>query len=69
MKDPEVIKRYNYRITEAVIKCGMTKQQIAEKMNVDYKMLCCNGTMMNSYNLAKFCKVTGSSADYILGLR
>ena len=62
------------RIEQAVKASGMTKLQIAEKMGVERKALYANPSAngdtrsWHSGRLASFCKVTGASADWLLGL-
>lgn len=62
------------RVDEAIESSGMTKIQIAEKMGVERKSLYprrdANGDnrSWHSGRLASFCKITGVSADWLLGL-
>ena len=62
------------RVEEAVESSGMTKVQIAQKMGVERKALystnSSNGSdrSWHSGRLASFCKITGVSADWLLGL-
>ena len=62
----ELIKN---RINEIVEESGMTKRKFVEKMGFTRKIL------MPSYKfnysttfIVEFCKITGVSSDYILGL-
>jgi transcriptional regulator with XRE-family HTH domain len=58
------------RFDEACKQSGMTKAEISRRMGVDRKTLYNphDSRSMNSGYLAKFCGVTGVSADYLLGL-
>ena len=62
------------RIEEAVKDSGMSKAQIAEKMGVERKALYASKSAKgdtrswHSGRLASFCKITGVSADWLLGL-
>ena len=63
------------RVEIAVKKSGKTKNQIAKEMGVERKSLyatkSANGSdrSWHSGRLASFCKVTGVSADWLLGLK
>ena len=62
------------RIEEAIADTGMSKNQIAEKMGVERKSLypkqSASGDLRSwhSGRLASFCKITGVSADWLLGI-
>ena len=62
------------RVEEAIQDSGMTKPQIARLMGVNRKALIpsksSNGTdrSWHSGRLASFCKITGVSADWLLGI-
>lgn len=62
------------RIEEAIADSGMNKNQIAKKMGVERKALYANHSpsgsdrSWHSGRLAIFCKITGVSADWLLGL-
>ena len=62
------------RVEQAVKDSGMSKVQIAEKMGIERKALyptpSSNGTTRSwhSGRVASFCRVTGVSADWLLGL-
>ena len=66
-----VIEGYKERLEEAVYQSGMTKKEIARLMGMDRKVLLPKsyGWQMGSGALARFCAVTGVSADWMLGLR
>lgn len=61
------IQGYEDRVREAVELSGLTFSEIALRMD-RRRQLFYTGTQMNLGNLAKFCAITGVSADYILGL-
>lgn len=62
------------RVEEAINDSGLSKNQIAEKMGVERKALYANHSpngdnrSWHSGRLASFCKITGVSADWLLGL-
>jgi len=62
------------RVEEAIQDSGMSKAQIAKKMGVERKALYASKSGNNdnrswhSGRLATFCKITGVSADWLLGL-
>lgn len=62
------------RVEEAINDSGLSKNQIAEKMGVERKSLYANHSpngdnrSWHSGRLASFCKITGVSADWLLGL-
>lgn len=62
------------RVEEAIADSGMTKSEIAKKMGVERKALYASNSpsgisrSWHSGRLATFCKVTGVSADWLLGL-
>ena len=61
------------RVEQAITDSGMTKVQIAEKMDVDRKALYrpSDGSDERSWHsgrIATFCKITGVSSDWLLGL-
>ena len=59
------------RMEEAMFKSGMTKLEISRRMGVDRKTLYAphDRRSLNSGYLARFCAVTGVSADWLLGLK
>ena len=57
------------RMNEIILEDGRSKNEIARLMNVDRKNLYNLGYTMNPLYLARFCAVTGASADYLLGLK
>ena len=62
------------RVDKAVLASGMSKREIAEKMGVERKALyswkSANGDKRSwhSGRVASFCKITGVSADWLLGI-
>lgn len=72
MKRRILIEGFWDRVDSVCYKSGLSKLEIARRIGCDRKTLMqsrMNGAMMNSGYLAKFCAVTGASADYLLGLR
>lgn len=63
------IDGYDERLTEAMLVSGLSWSEIAQKTGISRNTLARNHTMMHSGHLARFCAVTGVSADYILGLK
>lgn len=68
MKKTIYIEGYYDRLDEACRRSGMTKNEIALRCCFSRKVLY-PGRMMNSGYLARFCAVTDTSADWLLGLR
>ncbi len=70
MKRITLIPGFWERIDIACSRTGMTKAEIARKMgrqrNALYK---CHCDSMNGSTLLRFCRVTGASADWLLGLK
>lgn len=64
-----VIEGFNERLEIACYQSGLSKKEIARRMKMDYKVLMPYGWQMGSGVLARFCSVTGVSADWMLGLR
>ena len=63
-------RQFWYRVEDVIRDSGMTKTAIAEKagtaaFNLRYKE---GGGMMSARTMAKFCRATGVSADFLLGL-
>lgn len=60
------------RVELAIKDSGLSKNKIAEKMGVERKALYftpkCKDRSWHSGRIASFCKVTGVSADWLLGL-
>lgn len=70
MKKSIYIEGFYDRLDEACYRSGMKKCEIARVCGFDRKILCGERQyMMNSGYLAKFCAVTNTSADWLLGLR
>ena len=65
------IRGFWERMEEAVTSCGLSKCEIARRCGFDRKVLMDyrnHDRMISSGYLARFCAVTGVSADWILGL-
>ena len=56
------------RMDEIILEDGRSKNEIARLMRVNRKNLYRSDYTMNPLYLAKFCFITGASADYLLGL-
>lgn len=72
MKKGILIEGFWDRVDSVCYKSGLSKTEIARRIGCNRKALMqnqMNGAMMNSGYLAKFCAVTGASADYLLGLK
>lgn len=70
MKRRGHIEGFLERLNLAVIKSGMTKYEITKRMGVNRKLL--YGTdreNINALYLAKFCAVTNTDANWLLGLK
>jgi hypothetical protein len=68
-----VTKGFWDRIDKAIADSGLPKNQIAKKMGVDRKALYrpsdgSDDRSWHSGRIASFCKITGVSADWLLGL-
>ena len=57
------------RVNEVIAEDGRSKNEIARRMGCDRKTLYPSGATMNPLYLARFCFVTGVSADYLFGLK
>lgn len=72
MRDTNTIFGFWERVDEAVKASGYTKTDIARKISGSEScrsLLCRSTGGMNTYTLAKFCAITGCSADWLLGLK
>lgn len=64
------IYQFQERVEETIKHSGMSKQKIARLAGFDRKVLWFGtGWHLSTFNLMRFCQVTGVSADYLLGLR
>lgn len=61
------IQGYEDRVREVMKLSGLSIVETARRMSCDPKVFH-SGHQLNSGHLARFCAVTGCSADYILGL-
>ena len=59
------------RMEEAVIRSGLTKVEISKRMRVDRKTLYRGDDErdMNCLYVVRFCAVTGTDANWLLGLK
>ena len=57
------------RLNGVVKESGMSKAKIAEKIGCNRKVLTDQGGTLSPLYLARFCVVTGASADYLLGIK
>ena len=63
------IEGFDKRVEEACFHSGLSKSEIARRCGFDRKVLqTSRREMMNGGNLAKFCYVTGTDANWLLGL-
>lgn len=65
------IEGFAERVDEACHRTGRSKREIAEQCGFDRKVLCkpYHNSMMHSGYLARFCAVTGTDANWLLGLK
>jgi hypothetical protein len=66
------LQGYTERVEKAIRGTGMSKMEVALRCGLDdhyFYMSKYNDTQMTAGVLARFCVVTGVSADYILGLK
>lgn len=59
---------FEKRVNEAIADSGMSKRQIALKMDRNKAFFYKSNYSWNAGTLMKFCAVTGASADWLLGL-
>lgn len=69
MKRATMIYGFWERIEQVIAADGRTKEQLAELMGCERKVLYNRGGAMHATYIARFCAVTGASADYLLGLK
>ena len=71
MKTTVKIEGFAERLHQAIEASGMSRNQIANLMGMERKVLLpsSTGCQMGSGALAKFCAITGVSADWLLGLK
>lgn len=71
MKKKLKIEGFAERLDQAIEASGMSRNQIASLMGMERKVLLplTTGCQMGSGALAKFCAITGVSADWLLGLK
>lgn len=70
MNKSKYIEGFYERLEEACSQYGETKVEIARRCGFDRKILMgvCRNRMMNSGNLARFCALTGTDANWLLGV-
>lgn len=69
MKKRGYVEGFWDRINVAVRQSGLSKREITDRMGVERKLL--YGTdraNISALNLAKFCAITGTDANWMLGL-
>lgn len=69
MKKKGYVEGFWDRVNVVCARSGMSKQEITRRMGVDRKLL--YGTdraNISALNLAKFCAITGTDANWMLGL-
>lgn len=59
---------FEKRLDESIKRSGMTVTEVMEKTGL-CRQVFYRGEHIHVYTLYQICKVTGASADYILGLR
>lgn len=71
MKTTVKIEGFAERLDQAIEASGMSRNQIANLMGMERKVLLptSTGCQMGSGVLVKFCGITGVSADWLLGLK
>lgn len=70
MKKGIYIRGFNERFNEAILSTGLSQLELARRLECDHKWLITTQRtgMPESGMLARFCKVTNTSADWLLGL-
>ena len=61
-----LIEGMQERVEQVCVESGMTKKELCEKMEFDRKAL--YGEGFSTLKLARFCAVTGTDANWLLGL-
>lgn len=70
MKSSIYIAGYKERLNQACLDSGLNKSEIARRAGFNRKTLCpTEHVMMGSGYLAKFCAVTGTDANWLLGIK
>lgn len=60
------------RVNDVIYKTGLSKCEIARRMGCDRKVLIgaeSEGRMLSAINVASFCAVTGTDANWLLGVK
>lgn len=69
MRNSRYIFGFRERLDEACYRTGLTKKEIAKRGNFDRKCLYpSQNDVMSSVNIAKFCAVTKTDANWLLGI-
>jgi len=70
MNNIKYIEGFYERLNEACRRYGKTKVEIAKECGFDRKNLSApyNNRMLSSGNLARFCALTGTDANWLLGV-
>ena len=69
MKKATLIEGFWDRFEEVVTEDGRTKAELAKLVGCHRKTLYSRASVPSPVYLARFCAITGTSADYLLGLR
>lgn len=70
MKSSIYIAGYKERLNQACLDSGLSKSEIARRAGFNRKILCpTEQVMMGSGYLAKFCAVTRTDANWLLGIK
>jgi len=68
MRRTPVIEGYHERLNEAINNSGMTKKEIVDKIGCVRHLLYRSSGMMHPVYLARFCAVTHTDANWLLGI-
>lgn len=70
MKLKNYIEGFEERLDEACLKTGLPKTEIARRAGFNRKQLSrmANHAVMNSSDVARFCSVTKTDANWLLGV-
>lgn len=63
-----MIRGYRERLEEAIGRSGLTKSEIARRCRFNRKVLSGECTL-SAVNLVKFCVITKTDANWLLGLK
>lgn len=69
MKRNNYLEGFNERLDDACLATGLSKSEIARRCGFSRKQLIrTNHHNMNSFDVAKFCAVTKTDANWLLGV-